>query len=102
MEPIKVHLETIKVDDYTWDVVILAEEAVLQSFVKVYKDLFYVDESIFNKNPAVIAPNFSNKLQADTWKAYWVRAFADPENACDSCATVHELLELIEEARQNG
>ena len=100
MKPIKAEFAVIKVDDNTWDVVIMGEELMLQSFVKVYDKLFYIDESIFDKKHAVIAPDFSNGQQAETWKQYWILAFADPDNACKTCPTVKQLLGFIEEARQ--
>ena len=102
MEQISAQFEVIKVDSKTWDVIILAEESVLQSFVKVYPKLFYVEESVFNRKPAVIAPDFDNHLHAAAWKSYWQMAFADPDNACKTCATVNQLLGFIEQARQKS
>ena len=101
MEPVHAQFAVIRVDDKTFDVVIMGEEAMLKSFVKVYDKLFYIEESVFDKKPAVIAPDFPNGDHAETWKQYWVQAFADPDNACETCPTVKQLLEYIEEARKN-
>ena len=100
MEPIDAQFAVIKVTDATFDVVIMGEEAMLKSFVKVYEKLFYIDESVFDKKPAVIAPDFPNGQHAETWKQYWVAAFADPDNSCDTCPAVKQLLGFIEEIRQ--
>jgi hypothetical protein len=100
VERIQAHFEVVKVDDKTWDVIILAEADVLQAFAEVYTNLFYVEESVFDRKPAIIAPDFPNQLHAAAWKSYWVRAFEDPDNACETCATVKQLLGLIEKARQ--
>ncbi len=99
MEPVQAQFAVIKVDDDTFDVVIMGEEAMLKSFVKVYDKLFFIEESVFDKSPAVIAPDFPNGQHAETWKQYWVLAFNDPDNACKTCATVKQLLTLIEQAR---
>jgi hypothetical protein len=99
MEPVDAQFAVIKVDDTTWDVVIIGEDAMLKSFTRVYDKLFYVEESIFDKRPAVIAPDFPNGDHAETWKQYWVLAFNDPDNACKTCATVKQLLTMIEKAR---
>ncbi len=99
MESVQATFEVVKVDEKTWDVIILADNEILKSFVKVYPNLFYVDESVFDKQPVVIAPDFPNQLHAMTWKQYWVDAFLDPDNACKTCPTVNQLLEYIEEAR---
>jgi len=100
MEPVTAQFAVIKVDDNTFDVVIMGEEAMLKSFVQVYDKLFYIEESVFDKKPAVIAPDFPNGQHAEAWKEYWVQAFADPDNACETCPTVKQLLGFIEEARQ--
>ena len=99
MKPINAHFEVVKIDDNTWDVIILAEDAVLKAFAQVYQNLFYVEESVFDRKPAVIAPDFPNHLHASAWKSYWINAFQDPENACKTCGTVNKLLELIEQSR---
>ena len=102
MEPIDAQFAVIKADETTFDVVIMGEEAMLKSFVKVYDKLFYIEESVFDRKPAVIAPDFENSLHAEAWKEYWAQAFADPDHACESCATVRQLLGFIEEARQKA
>lgn len=102
MKPINVGFEVIKVDDNTWDVLIMGEDAVLKSFVQVYDRLFYIEESVFDRKPAVIAPDFPNHLHASAWKEYWVTAFADPDNACQDCPTVKQLFGFIERARKNA
>ena len=40
MEPIDAQFAVIKADETTFDVVIMGEEAMLKSFVKVYDKLF--------------------------------------------------------------
>ncbi len=100
MEPIDAQFAVIKVDDNTWDVIIMGDSAILKSFTSVYDKLFYIEESVFDKKPAVIAPDFPNGTHAEAWKQYWVLAFNDPDNACKTCPTVKQLLGLIEEARQ--
>lgn len=100
MKSINAQFAVIKVDENTWDVVIMGEEAMLKSFVKVYDKLFYIDKSVFENKPAVIAPDFPNGEHAEAWKQYWVQAFNDPDSACKTCPTVKELLDLIEKARK--
>lgn len=102
MEPIDAQFAVIKVDENTFDVIIMGELAMLQSFVKVYEKLFYIEESVFDKKPAVVAPDFPNGDHAETWKQYWVEAFADPDHSCDTCPTVKQLLGFIEAARQKS
>jgi len=99
MEPIKATLEVVKVDEGTWDVLILSEDAVLKSFIKVYDNLFFIEESVFDNKPMVVAPSFPNQQHAMAWKEYWVRAFDDPDNSCQTCATVQRLFQLIETGR---
>jgi hypothetical protein len=100
MEPVYAEFAVIKVDDNTYDVIIMGEEAMLKSFVKVYDKLFFIEESVFGKKPAVVAPDFPNSQHAETWKQYWVQAFADPDNSCETCPTVKQLLGFIEQARK--
>ena len=100
MEPINAQFAVIKAAEDTWDVIIMGDEAVLKSFVKVYDKLFYIEDSVFDHKPAVIAPDFPNGTHAEAWKEYWVQAFADPDNACKTCPTVNELLGLIQQARK--
>ena len=100
MEPIDAQFAVIKVGETTFDVVIMGDESVLQSFAKVYDKLFYIEESVFDRKPAVIAPDFPNAQHAETWKQYWVTTFADPDHACDTCPTVNQLLGFIEESRK--
>lgn len=99
MEPIDASFEIVKVDEDTWDVLIFADLYILKAFNEVYPNLFYVEESVFKKLPVVIAPDFPNRAHAATWRAYWQTAFADPDNSCDSCPTVKDLLGRIEKSR---
>jgi hypothetical protein len=100
MEQVYAEFAVIKAGENTFDVVIMGEASMLQAFAKVYDKLFYIEESIFDKKPAVIAPDFASGQHAETWKEYWAQAFADPDHSCESCPTVKRLLGLIEEARQ--
>ena len=102
MEPVNAKFAVIKIDDNTFDVVVMGEEAMLKSFVKVYDKLFYVEESVFDRQPAVIASDFPNSPHAETWRQYWVQAFADPDNSCKTCPTVKQLLGFIEEERKKS
>lgn len=99
MEPIEATLELVKVDESTWDVLILSEDAVLKAFIKVYDQLFFIEESVFDNKPVVVAPSFPNQHHAAAWKEYWVQAFADPDNSCKTCPTVQQLFKLIETER---
>ena len=92
-------LNLIKVDAETWDVIILAEPAALKAFTSVYSNLFYVDKSVFDEKPAVVAPDFSNKLHAETWAEYWRRVFENPNNACKTCPTVKEFIDAVQRER---
>jgi len=102
MEPILATLEVVRVDEGTFDVLILSEDAVLKSFIKVYDNLFYIEESVFDNKPMVVAPSFPNQQHAMAWKEYWVKAFADPDNSCKTCATVQRLFQNIEAAREKA
>lgn len=99
MKPIKATFEIMKVEENVWDVVIFADIYILKVFNEVYPNLFYVEESVFKKLPVVIAPDFPNRIHAAAWKEYWQKAFSDPDNSCDSCPTVKDLLERIEKGR---
>jgi len=100
MKPVNAQFAVIKAGEDTWDVVIMAEDSVLKSFVQVYDNLFYIEDSVFDNKPVVIAPDFPNGTHAEAWKEYWVKAFNDPDSACKTCPTVNELLRNIEQARQ--
>jgi hypothetical protein len=96
MDPIKANFLLIKVKEDIWDVAIFADEPVLKAFQKVY-NAHYVDKSVFGKEPMCVIPEFPNQLHAKAWKQYWLDAFADPDNSCESCPTVKELFEFIKE-----
>lgn len=100
MDKIQGSLNVVKISDTKWDVVILAEDCALQAFTSIYDNLFYIEHSVFNNEPAVIAADFANKSHAETWAEYWRVVFSDPENACKSCPTVKDFIEQIEQARQ--
>ncbi len=102
MDPIQATFEVVKVKEDTWDVIILSEDAVLKSFLKVYENLFYIEDSVFDNKPIVIAPSFPDSINAESWKEYWVLAFSDPDNACKTCPTVNELLKRIEQSRKKS
>jgi len=99
MDQIRGSLNVVKVDEHTWDVIILAEAAALSAFIEVYPNLFYVEKSVFSDEPAVVVPEFGSKDHAETWAEYWRVAFLDPDNACDSCPTVQQFMESIERQR---
>ena len=98
MGPIDAQFLVIKVEEDVWDVAIFAEKAVLKAFEKVY-DGFYVEESVFDKRPMCVIPEFPNQMHADAWKQYWILAFHNPNKSCKSCVTVNELFRYIEEER---
>lgn len=98
MDPIKANFLLVKVSENTWDVVIFGENAVLKAFANVY-GAHYVEESVFENQPVAIVPDFPNQLHAESWKQYWIQAFAEPEKACKTCSTVNELFHLIEMGR---
>ncbi len=99
MEPIDINFLLIKVEENVWDVAIFAEQAVLKAFEKIY-DGFYVEESVFNKKPMCVIPEFPNQMHAEAWQEYWIKAFKDPDRSCKGCVSVHELFKLIEKERQ--
>lgn len=98
MEPVNADFLLVKVDDSTYDIVIFAEESVLRAFQEVYS-AFYVEKSVFQDKSVAIISDFPNQSHAETWKQYWIEAFADPQNACQSCVTVNKLFQLIEQGR---
>jgi len=100
MDPVRATFTIVKVQEDQWDVLIFAEEAVLKGFVDTYPNLFYVAESVFDKTPMVVAPDFPNQNHAKIWKEYWEIAFKDPNKSCRSCPTVQELFQRID-ARRN-
>ena len=99
MDPIKADFLIVKVEENIWDVVIFAEDAVLEAFASIFHAQ-HIPESVFDKKPVAILPNFEESEHAEVWKQYWMDAFADPENACLSCTTVNELFQRIAEGRQ--
>jgi hypothetical protein len=101
MEPIRANFMLIKVAEDKWDVIITGEQAVLNAFSQTYSNLFYLEKSVFDKKPVVIAPDFPNQDHAKIWIEYWEMAFEEPENACKSCPTVQELFGKIEANRKN-
>lgn len=98
MDPIDAQFLVIKVEEDVWDVAIFAEKPVLKAFEKIYNG-FFVEESVFDKKPMCVIPEFPNQMHADTWKQYWIRAFQAPDKSCKSCVTVNELFRFIEEER---
>lgn len=98
MDPVEANFLLVQVDESTFDVVIFAEEEVLRAFQEVYK-AHYIPDSIFENQTVAIIPDFPNQHHAETWKQYWIQAFAEPENACKTCETVNALFERIEEGR---
>lgn len=100
MEPIKASFMLIKVEEDKWDVIISGEQAVLDAFSQTYSNLFYLEKSVFDQKPVVIAPDFPNQNHAKVWIEYWELAFDDPNLACKSCPTVQELFGRIESNRK--
>jgi hypothetical protein len=99
-EPVEASFTLIGVDSDTWDVVISAEVAVLKAFQDIY-NAHFIEKSVFDNKPVAIIPDFPNQLHAESWKEYWIVAFADPENACKTCHTVNELFAKIEAGRKS-
>jgi hypothetical protein len=100
MDPIKASFMLVKVEEDQWDVLIFAEEAVLKAFTKTYPNVFYVQESVFNKSPMVVVPDFPNQEHAKVWKEYWQIALADPGKSCDNCPAVNEFFRHVEQGRR--
>jgi hypothetical protein len=100
MSQIRTNFMLVKVQEGQWDVLIFAEQAVLDAFVQTYKNVFYIEKSVFNESPMVVVPDFQNQNHAEVWKEYWEIAFADPENACKTCPTVQELFRHIQVNRE--
>lgn len=99
MEPIQASFLIVKAEDTIWDVLIFSEDAVLEAFSSIY-DAHYVAQSVFEKRPMAVIPDFPDKRHAEVWKEYWIEALRDPDNACKSCTTVNQFFEIIEEVRQ--
>lgn len=100
MGPIDVQFLVIKVKEDVWDVAVFAEQPVLKAFAKFYHG-FYVEESVFEKQPMCVIPEFPNQMHAQAWKEYWLKAFRNPGQACGTCTSVHDLFEFIENEREN-
>ena len=100
MEPIKANFLLIKAEENIWDVGIFGQPEVLKAFEEIYHG-FYVEKSVFDQKPMCVIPEFPNKIVAEAWKVYWLDAFADPDNACKTCATVQNLFKMIEKNRAN-
>jgi hypothetical protein len=98
-EPISASFLMVKVSEGVWDVVIMAEDAVLHAFEETY-GAHFIENSVFNDQSVAIVPDFPNELHAESWKEYWIVALNDPENACKTCVTVNELFRKIERARE--
>jgi hypothetical protein len=98
IDPVQAQFTLVAVEQDTWDVIIMAEAAVLRAFQETY-NAHYIEKSVFGDNPVAIVPDFPNKIHAESWKEYWIQAFADPENACKSCQTVVEMFNKIERLR---
>lgn len=102
MNPIKANFTLVKVEEEQWDVLIFAEESVLKAFAKTYSNVFYVEESVFDKKSMVVVPDFPNQQHAQIWKEYWQLALADPDNSCDNCPAVTEFFQHVEEGRKKS
>lgn len=100
MQPITANFMLVKVEEDKWDVLIFAEDPVLKAFSSVYNNLFYIQKSVINGSPMVVAADFPNQNHAEVWKEYWEIAFSDPEGACKTCPTVQELFENIKVNRE--
>jgi hypothetical protein len=98
IDPVQAQFTLVAVEADTWDVIIMAEPAVLRAFQETY-NAHYIENSVFGDNPVAIVPDFPNKMHAESWKEYWILAFADPENACKSCQTVVDMFDKIVRAR---
>jgi hypothetical protein len=98
IDPVQAQFTLVAVEENTWDVIIIAEPAVLRAFQETY-NAHYIEKSVFGDNPVAIVPDFPNKMHAESWKEYWIQAFADPENACKTCQTVQEMFDKIVRAR---
>lgn len=101
MDPVEANFLLVQVDEKTFDVVIFAEEAVLRAFQEIYK-AHYIPNSIFENKDVAIVPDFPNQHHAESWKQYWIEAFAEPENACKTCHTVNQLFQRIEAGRNES
>lgn len=97
-EPVDASFLLVKVDEQTWDVVIMSENAVLRAFEETY-NAHYIENSVFDDQSVAIVPDFPNQHHAESWKEYWIIAFNDPQNACKTCQTVNDLFRRIESAR---
>jgi len=86
----------VKIDESTFDVLIFASTPVLKAFEKVYSGVF-IEDSAFDHKSVCVMPNFENLEFATAWKEYWVKAFSNPEKACQSCQTVNDLFNFINE-----
>ncbi len=94
IDPVQAQFTLVAVEETAWDVIIMAEPAVLRAFQETYH-AYYIEKSVFGDKPVAIVPDFPNKMHAESWKEYWIQAFADPENACQSCQTVVEMFDKI-------
>ncbi len=97
-EPVDAQFTLVKVEEHAYDVIIMAESPVLRAFQETY-NAHYIEKSVFGDKPIAIVADFPNETHAESWKEYWILAFADPENACQTCSTVQELFNKIERAR---
>jgi len=95
MDPLNANFMLVKVEEDQWDVLIFAEESILQAFAQTYSNVYYVRESVFNKSPMIVVPDFPNQEHAQVWKEYWQIALADPDNSCDSCPAVNEFFKHV-------
>lgn len=99
-EPINVEFLLVKVEEGMWDVCIFGDNVVLKAFHEIYRGHF-IEKSVFDDKPMIVIPEFPNEMHAESWKEYWMEAFADPENACKTCPTVTQLFDMIREEVNN-
>jgi hypothetical protein len=99
MEPLEANFLLVKVEEDVWDVCIFGDEAILKAFEEVYSG-HYIEKSVFENKPMLVIPEFPNRMQAESWKEYWLEAFSDPQNACKGCVTVNELFDFIKEFKK--
>ena len=99
---IPVQFEVVKVSENEYDVLVFSEPAVLKAFPTIYSNTVLIENSKFDNRPMLVVPSFESNFAAKGWVGYWQEAFAAPDKACQTCATVQALFAKIEELRSVG
>lgn len=100
MQPIPANFETVKVSDQEYDVLIFSSINTLKAFKEIYPKTILIEKSKFAEKPVIVVPSFESNFHAKVFINYWEKALAAPEKSCQTCPTVQQFFQFIENAEK--